>query len=362
MDHFVMLPVNENGVFWQPQLVSSALQDAMTAPPFRFGDLFIYSHGWWTVANEAMVEYSQFTIEFTKNLLTTAPPLRNPPEDTFGIGLHWPSTLSEDPNSLAQETLQATTYYQMGARAEQVGATGLYAAITLMLTAHMRTGAPTLKRMNLVGHSFGCRVVSSALQRLATELAKPTADPKLKEFVLGLHINLVLLQAAYKHNELDVGGDYDQLVTFPNLRILITTSQLDKALNYWFPKAERLTNIVHLTPSAAVALGAGIPPIQPYLNALAPGGGPTPASYAAFVPTQEAISEQPPNPPLLTVAPGFSHGMVPTAARMVVVDLTPLHSAHLSSGEYVWQSFGGSHCDIASIEIYALIAGFCFNR
>jgi hypothetical protein len=309
-----------------------------------------------------MVEYSQFTIEFTKNLLTTAPPLRNPPKDTFGFGLHWPCTLSEDPNSLAQETLQATTYYQMGTRAEQVGATGLYAAITLMLTAHMRTGAPTLKRINLIGHSFGCRVVSSALQRLATELAKPVADPNLKEFVLGLDINLVLLQAAYKQNELDIGGDYDQLVTFPNLRILITTSQLDRALNHWFPKAEGLSNIVHLTPSAAVALGAGIPPIQPDLHALAPGGGPTPATYAAFVPTQEPIAGQLPNPPILAVAPGFRHDMVPTASRMVVADLTPLHSAHLLSGEYAWQSFGGSHCDIASSEIYDLIAGFCFNR
>jgi hypothetical protein len=47
MDHFVVFPVNDDGVFRNPKLVGKALEDAMS-PPFNFSDLFIYSHGWWT--------------------------------------------------------------------------------------------------------------------------------------------------------------------------------------------------------------------------------------------------------------------------------------------------------------------------
>src|SRR5271156_4368480 len=129
MDHFVMFPMNENGVFWQPSLVGSTLQDAMSDPPFPFSDVFIYSHGWWTVGNQAMVQYSQYSIEFTKNLLSIAPPLAHPPGNSFGVGIHWPSTLSEDMNNPIQQASQITTYYQMGSRAQQVGSTGLYAAL-----------------------------------------------------------------------------------------------------------------------------------------------------------------------------------------------------------------------------------------
>jgi hypothetical protein len=69
MDHFVVFPVNEDGIFLNPKLVGGALEDAMQ-PPFNFSDLFIYSHGWWTNGNNAMAEYGQYTIEFTKTFLS----------------------------------------------------------------------------------------------------------------------------------------------------------------------------------------------------------------------------------------------------------------------------------------------------
>ena len=45
MDHFVVFPVNEDGIFLNPKLVGKALDDALS-PPFNFSDVFIYSHGW----------------------------------------------------------------------------------------------------------------------------------------------------------------------------------------------------------------------------------------------------------------------------------------------------------------------------
>ena len=58
MDHFVVFPVNECGIFLNPQLVSKAMEDAMS-PSFTFTDLFIYSRGWWTTGNDAMAEYGR---------------------------------------------------------------------------------------------------------------------------------------------------------------------------------------------------------------------------------------------------------------------------------------------------------------
>jgi hypothetical protein len=100
MDHFVVFPVNEDGVFRNPKLVGKALEDAMS-PPFNFSDLFIYSHGWWTNGNDAMAEYGQYTIEFTKAFLSMTG-VAEPPTHSLGIGIHWPSTLSEDGISVGQ--------------------------------------------------------------------------------------------------------------------------------------------------------------------------------------------------------------------------------------------------------------------
>jgi hypothetical protein len=353
MDHFVMFPMNENGVFWQPDLVGSTIQDALSAP-FPFSDVFVYSHGWWTVANQAMVQYSQYSIEFTKILLPIIPALAAPPQNSLGIGIHWPSTLSEDVNSPVVKT-QVTSYYQMGARAQQVGSTGVYAALATMFQKKFAAGVPNF-RLTLIGHSFGCRVVVSALQRLVTELSKPAASIGLRTFVQASTINLVLLEAAFKNTELDQGGNYDQLANLPNLRLLITTSQLDRALNYWFPIAEDLNNLVHLHAGGAVALGAGIPPVQPIANALAPGGGPT----AATVHTFTGIVGP---PVVLPVGPLFNFTMVPGGHRLMVADLTNIHQAHLAAvpPTYQWDAFGGSHSDISCPEIHNLIAGFCFN-
>ncbi len=113
MDHFVVFPVNEDGVFQNPKLVGRALEDAMS-PPFNFTDVFIYSHGWWTNGNDAMAEYGQYTIEFTKAFLSMNG-VAAPPVHSLGIGIHWPSTLSEDSVSVGQ-ALEPVSYYQMGSR------------------------------------------------------------------------------------------------------------------------------------------------------------------------------------------------------------------------------------------------------
>ncbi len=52
------------------------------------------------------------TLEFTKTFLLTQG-VRKPPEHSLGIGIHWPSTLSEDDKSV-REAFEPISYHQMG--------------------------------------------------------------------------------------------------------------------------------------------------------------------------------------------------------------------------------------------------------
>jgi hypothetical protein len=355
MDHFVVFPVNEDGIFLNPKLVGKALDDAMSKP-FMFSDLFVYSHGWWTTGNDAMALYGQYTIEFAKTFLSI-PNIQNPPTHSFGVGIHWPSTLSEDAASV-REKFEAISYYQMGSRADQVGVNGLFATMRRALRARQENGNVPI-RLTIIGHSFGCRVVCSGLQMLAKDLTSASTPTVHRNFLNATQIRLILLQAAFKNDEFEDGGKYDGLIQIPNLKILVTTSELDLALNKWFSTAEKANNMAHHQPGQAVALGAGITPKQPSPGALAPGGGPTLTTSLAYNAFQNGSPIQ--------VSQNFAYGDVPILApneRMLVADLTSLHAARLAGPNpaYEKNNFSGSHSDISTPEIYNLIAGFAFPR
>lgn len=339
MDHFVVFPVNEDGVFRNPQLVGRALEDAMS-PPFNFSDLFIYSHGWWTNGNEAMAEYGQYTIEFTKAFLSMNG-VAAPPTHSLGIGIHWPSTLSEDSISVGQ-ALEPVSYYQMGSRANQVGANGLFATLRRALRVRQEISKKPI-RLTMIGHSFGCRVVCKALQFLCKDLDNAATPPAYKSFVENTQFNVILLQAAFKNDEFEAGGNYDRLIAIPKLKMLVTTSQLDSALKDFFPLAEEANNMAHfrpVDPAKVIALGAG---------------GPTRAAAGTFVAYNGGTPVQ--------VASNFANANVPVLApgeRMLVADLTRLHQARRDSNQFP-PSISGSHSDISSPEIYHLIAGFAFQ-
>lgn len=91
--------------------------------------------------------------------------------DTTGaaaLGLSWPS--------LGRQVLNTVTYYTMKARAGNVGANGV-----APLADRINEAAPD-RRIHLVGHSFGARVVSAA----ATNIKTPVES-------------LTLLQGAFSH-------------------------------------------------------------------------------------------------------------------------------------------------------------------
>jgi hypothetical protein len=311
MAHFLTVPINENGIITDGH-IDDEIKYAAVAP-FAFTDVFFYSHGWWTTAVASMADYNDFSIGFARtihNLIKQSPgsvPKINSGFSALSIGLHWPSTLSED-SRLVVSFVEAASFFTMEYRADDVGQTGGYALIRLLLES--RKGAAPF-RFHLLGHSFGCRVVLSTLQQL-------TADTDTLALAAHAQFNVVLIQAAADSDSLAPGKLYkDILSSFPNLKVLATTSANDQALNKWYPAAQ---NLAHLFRGSVPALGA-----TGFVGNPAPG----------------AIHS-------IAIGPG---SVPPPTGQFVVADLTPLHKDRYAKDPAVWNVFSGQHSDIYVDEI-----------
>src|SRR5262249_10822145 len=150
-------------------------------------------HGWWNAASNAASEYNIFSIGFAQVLQSLV--LRSPDQvPKFGgafsplaLAVHWPSMLSDDQSSVVN-FLEATSFFTMEHRADDVGQHAGYSLLRLLIEA--RAGKQPL-RFNLIGHSFGCRVLCSALEALADDDATLGAAKAMNAV-----FNVVLLQAA----------------------------------------------------------------------------------------------------------------------------------------------------------------------
>jgi hypothetical protein len=325
MSHYITVPVNENGIVFDPNM-NNVVQEAIAVDPFGFQDVFLYSHGWSTDAYQALDMYNRFSVEFAKQilLLESGGPsvFANPPGDSLGVGIHWPSEITEDPGSIFN-ALQLFTFYTMEHRADSVGRNAVYSMMRMMLAARAQT-APL--RFFLLGHSFGCKVICAALQDVQTDIANGTI-PVAK----GTSFRAVLIEPATDSNNLEPGDIYGSVCQIKNLRMLITKSSLDDALNKWFILAGKAAN---LFGSARQALGAA---------------GPTPAMINAFGGADQ-----------VNVTPGFSYGAVGGLQKpLLVADLSAIHQVRVDQKLYT-QDIGGSHNDINFTELYQLICGFFF--
>lgn len=343
MSHYLMIPINENGIIFDTDM-NSVVTEAMAVTPFNFRDVYVYSHGWSNDAARAMDEYNRFSVDFSKyvyQLGALQPPLfSDPPLDSLGVGIHWPSEITEDPNS-ELNNFQLLTFYTMEHRADSVGRNAVYSLLRLMLKARLGQGAPP--RLNLLGHSFGCKVMLAALQDLQADIANGTVPvPPDTMF------NLVLLEPATDYDNLEPSDIYGNVPKLPGLRVLVTMSQCDAALVKWFHLAGSLANVVHkpLAVPGELLHPAGPPQA---LGAV----GPTPATIAAFGGAQQFAQ--------LSVEPGFvTTKMLNLNQRLILADLTPIHQFRVDQKLYNG-GFAGSHSDINISEIYHLVAGFLFG-
>jgi hypothetical protein len=327
VSHFITVPINENGIIYDVDM-NDVVKEAILENPFRFEDVFVYSHGWSTNTYGALDEYNRFSTDLAKRLLTlpAVPPLSQPPRNSLGVGIHWPSEITEDPKSTLNDA-QLFTFYAMEQRADAVGRNAVYSMLRLMLSA--RAGSTLPLRIFLLGHSFGCKVLCAALNDLQIDIANKTIQTPAT-----LSFRVVLLEAATDDDNLEPGDIYGSIKDIPDTRLLMTTSSEDKALNVWYPLASKIANLFHEN-KAHRALGAT---------------GPTASTITAFGGSVDHV----------TVVSGFTFGdMLAHNGRLVLADLSAVHKYRESAGLYNG-GFSGSHSDITFEELYDMVIGFLF--
>jgi hypothetical protein len=212
-----------------------------------------------------------------------------------------------------------------------------------MLASRLGAGKKA-PRINLLGHSFGCKVVLSALQDIYTDTRNGTI-----EVPDGTSFNVVLLEPATDNDNLEDGDIYGHVKNLPNLRMLITTSQQDKALTIWFHAAGALANILHRPIEGIVDIFDFTKP--PYALGAK---GPTQTTIDQFTQAGKPFAQ-------VSVDENFNATKLhQVSAGLLVADLTPIHTLraqqHLYSG-----GFAGSHSDINFDQVYQLVCGFLFG-
>ena len=116
--------------------------------------------------------------------------------------------------------LNFTTYFEMKARAGNVGKNGVAKLVDKL--------APQVQRIHLIGHSFGGRVVTAAAANSTTDKIK----------------SMSLLQTAFSHNGFSksMKGFFRNVVDQKRVKgpILVTHTKNDKAVGAAYPLASRI--------------------------------------------------------------------------------------------------------------------------
>jgi hypothetical protein len=129
----------------------------------------------------------------------------------------------------AKDALRVASYYEMKARAGDVGRNGLGP-----LLERLHAQQPGI-RVHLMGHSFGARLVSFALSGITSAAVSPVAS-------------LCLIQGAFSHwsfaclQDMPFGtaGALNQYANRVHGPLVATFSEYDWAVGRWYPKASFL--------------------------------------------------------------------------------------------------------------------------
>jgi hypothetical protein len=332
------------------------LLKAAIVPPLS--EVAIYAHGWLTDANNLALIYDTLVQGYGAVLrdLRRTPSLALP-TSTLAITTHWPSRRSDNLGGPV-DVLDVLTFPTMERRANFVGTTGMARLIGDIWERLLADPELASTRLRLIGHSFGCRVLCSALHTLALKvphafMALQTRNP----------IDMTLLQPAFpadalEPNDLAHTHPFAQLVNYQNLRILTTMSRWDYPLVRFYPAHEGQQPNDAVYALAPAETRAHVPALG--------GAGPTDATWRAFNGNLPRTQIQ--------VGPGFRHGdiIARPGQRLVVADLTPLHAAHhredMNRPAGQLPPFGrpnkrsmrlsGYHTDVFCGELYHLDLGF----
>ncbi|WP_250038328.1 hypothetical protein [Paractinoplanes maris] len=173
-------------------------------------------------AGDAVVEAAVRPVTVPDN---AGPPSASPfdtlPDPLAGAGSGSTGLLDliKKPVRAATELLNVTTFYRMKERSGAVGSRGVVRLLEAI------DAAPHDVRVHLAGHSFGARVVAMAAATTTTPIA-----------------SVSLLQGAFSHRGLAVGGGFHRLMSGPQLRgpVIVTHTHNDRAVRLAYAVASRL--------------------------------------------------------------------------------------------------------------------------
>lgn len=210
---------------------------SLMKPEIGIDTVYLFAHGWQTTMSEFAVDQNRFSAGIIPALIArqieAASASRNSP---LTLGIHWPSTLTEDDDN-PLKCFDALTFYSCEHRADVIGDNAGFAILAKIIDLAQRP-----LKFILIGHSFGCKVVCQSLSKLAQYSTIPD----------GTTFTACLLQPAFESNDLGPEGDYWP-VSMLSIRIVVTHSKLDLALNDLFPKA----SIVNILASNHVRTALG---------------------------------------------------------------------------------------------------------
>ena len=156
-----------------------------SGPPVT--DLVFFVHGWNKNPSSAELDYQNFLCRLHARLRTIIGDQKRA-DGLLVVGVFWPSTITNEGHDPL--LVKPVSYYQIRARADSIAKTGLTSLLKSLtpVLAERRGGLPV--RLQLVGHSFGGRMLIRALEELQSS---SVLVPLLQ--AAGT-VNVVLLNAA----------------------------------------------------------------------------------------------------------------------------------------------------------------------
>lgn len=167
-DFFLPIEFDEQGGYLYPQQKDVLLADLRSG---NFADLVFFIHGWNKNPVSAELDYQNFICRFHGKLDASLQELKREGKLRV-VGVFWPSTITNRPREPL--LLKPVSYFQIRKRVDHVAVEGfapLLAEIgdVIVDLESRRDPGVEPRRLHLIGHSFGGRMIIRSFQQLSEE-------------------------------------------------------------------------------------------------------------------------------------------------------------------------------------------------
>lgn len=177
-----------------------ALEQAISDKRRPISHVYIFVHGWNKTPYIAEREYQDFICRLHARIQPRDPSATSlPPANIIMIGVFWRSTLM--PNLRDPLLLKWLTYFMIRKRADLVAMEGFQQLMRNVSGQVCDRGG--IRQLNLIGHSFGGRMIVLGLQRFIQSKHRDRNDGLFEDFIqLSIaQTNIITLNAAIAPRE-----------------------------------------------------------------------------------------------------------------------------------------------------------------